>query len=208
MAFDEVVLPLRLKYGSKGGPRFRTEIVSVASGFEQRNQKWAQARRVYDARTGVVSAADASLLIAFFHARAGRARGFRLKDWSDYTSASDGKSAPAATDQLLGTGDGSRTAFQLVKSYGDAACKHERVIAKPVEGSVKIALNDGTVASGWSVDCTKGVVTFDVAPPLGVRVSAGFAFDVPVRFDTDCLSLTAEDKNTALAEIPVVEVRV
>ncbi|HBM91308.1 MAG TPA: TIGR02217 family protein, partial [Rhodospirillaceae bacterium] len=106
MSFDEVSLSLRVSYGAHGGPRFQTEIVSIESGYERRNQRWAQARRKYDASTGIVSANDASLLMAFFQARAGRARGFRLKDWNDFSSASDGKTALSWDDQLIGTGDG------------------------------------------------------------------------------------------------------
>ena len=207
MAFDEVRLPLRLKYGSGGGPRFMTDVVIGASGAEYRNQRWAQARRTYDARTGVMSAADAALLTAFFHARAGRARGFRLKDWSDFSSAADGRGAARYDDQPLGVGDGARRTFQLVKTYGDEGFSHERVIAKPVSGSVRVGVDGVELTGGWSVDFTCGLVIFDVPPAVGAKITAGFLFDVPVRFDTDVLSLTAEDKNLAQVSVPVIEVR-
>ena len=97
MAFDEIQLPLRVEFGSSGGPSFSTEIVVIDGGYERRNQNWSQARRAFDARTGVRSASDAGTLLAFFHARAGRARGFRLKDWSDFTSAADGLSTASFT---------------------------------------------------------------------------------------------------------------
>ncbi len=207
MSFDEVSFPLRVRYGSKGGPQFATEIITIKGGYERRNQKWSQARRRFDARTGVVSAADASLLLAFFQARAGRARGFRLKDWNDFTSAKDGVSPPSFEDQLIGTGDGSTNVFQLVKTYGGAG-GYERKIRKPVSGSVMVGAAGVRYATGWSVDETTGLVTFVQAPALGVSVTAGFIFDVPVRFDTDCLSLSAEDPRLEKAEIPLIEVRV
>jgi len=208
MSFDEVRLPLKIAYGASGGPGFSTEVITIAGGFERRNQNWSQARRVYDARTGVRSAADAALLSAFFHARAGRARGFRLKDWSDFTSKPDGVSAPAFDDQIIGTGDGSTLAFQLVKNYGSGGVTHRRDIRKPVQGSVVIGVNGAQVAGGWTVNAATGVVSFSVAPAAGQVITAGFEFDVPVRFDTDVLRITAEDENRAKTEIPLVEIRV
>ncbi len=208
MAFDEVSFPLKVRPGASGGPQFATEIVAVQGGYERRNQKWSQARRKYDARTGVVSSADASLLLAFFHARAGRARAFRLRDWSDFSSAADGTGAPAFTDQLIGTGDGASRVFQLVKTYGSGDASHVRAIRKPVSGSVLIGVDGTAHETGWSVDTGTGIVTFAQAPASGASVTAGFLFDVPVRFDTDHLNLSADGKNLGRAEIPLIEVRV
>jgi len=208
MAFDNIQLPLRVGFGSSGGPNFSTDIVVIGSGYERRNQNWAQARRVYDARTGVRSASDAAALLTFFHARAGRARGFRLKDWSDFSSASDHISAPTFTDQTLGTGDGTTQTFQLIKNYASGGVTHARALTKPVEDSVLVGVNDAILETGWSVDATTGVVTFATAPAAGLAVTAGFLFDVPVRFDTDCLSLTVENYATYETDVPLVEIRV
>ncbi len=206
--FDETQLPLRVGFGARGGPGFSTEIVTIANGFERRNQNWAQARRRYDARTALRSAADAAALLAFFHARAGRARGFRLKDWSDFSSAADNISAAAWSDQALGTGTGSATQFQLVKTYSSGGVQHVRPIRKPVVGSVSIGVAGAPLVSGWSVDSATGMVTFAVAPAVGAAISAGFLFDVPARFDTDTLTLAADDFVTLRGEIPLVEIRV
>ena len=208
MAFDEIELPLRVGFGSRGGPNFSTEIIVIDSGYERRNQNWAQARRVYDARAGVRSTADAATLLNFFHARAGRARGFRLKDWSDYSSAADNLSTPSFADQTIAAGDGATTVFQLVKNYGSGGVTHSRVIAKPVGGSVVIGVNGAQLLSGWSVDTTTGLATFATAPSAGETITAGFLFDVPVRFDADYLALSAENYVSYQADIPIVEVRV
>lgn len=208
MAFDEVRLPLRVGFGSAGGPAFSTEVIVVDGGYERRNQNWSQARRRYDARTGVRSAADVATLLAFFHARAGRARGFRLKDWSDFTSAADGVTAPVWDDQLIGTGDGVTTQFPLVRNYASGGVTHVRPIRKPVAGTVGVGVNGAQAMSGWSVDTTTGTVTFAVAPASGHSVTAGYQFDVPVRFDTDHLALTAENFVAYAGDVPVVEVRV
>jgi uncharacterized protein (TIGR02217 family) len=208
MSFDEIELPLRAGFGSKGGPNFSTEIVVIDSGYERRNQNWSQARRVFDARTGVRSASDAATLLSFFHARAGRARGFRLKDWSDYSSAADNLSSPSFSDQNIATGDGATTLFQLVKNYTSGGVTHSRIIAKPVGGSIVIGIGGALLSSGWSVDTTTGLVTFATAPAAGQNITAGFLFDVPVRFDTDALSLTAENYVAYQADVPIVEIRV
>jgi uncharacterized protein (TIGR02217 family) len=208
MSFDEVELPLRVNFGSQGGPAFSTEVIVIDGGFERRNQNWSQARRNYDARAGVRSAADAAMLLNFFHARAGRARGFRLKDWSDYSSASDGTSAPFWSDQNIGIGDGSTVNFQLVKNYTSGAVTHTRTIVKPISGSVSVGVNGVQLGSGFSVNLTTGLVTFATAPASGQSITAGFQFDVPVRFDTDQLALRTENYATYKADIPIVEVRV
>lgn len=208
MSFDEIELPLRVGFGSKGGPNFSTEIIVVDSGYERRNQNWAQARRVFDARSGVRSTTDAAALLNFFHARAGRARGFRLKDWSDYSSAADNISPPNFADQTIATGNGATTVFQLVKNYSSGGIIYARIITKPTSGSVSIGVNGVQLASGWSVDTTTGLVTFAAAPAAGQAITAGFLFDVPVRFDTDYLSLSAENYVAYQADIPLVEIRV
>ncbi len=208
MAFDEVSFPLCVGYGASGGPTFLTEVVTIDGGYERRNQLWSQARRKYEARTGVRSAADAALLSAFFQARAGRARGFRLKDWSDFSSAADGTSAPDWRDQTLGFGNGVATVFPLIKNYGSGGVSYARSIRKPVAGSVLIGVGGVRLMTGWSVATTTGLVSFSTPPAVGAAITAGFLFDVPVRFDTDQLSLTAEDDHMGKAEIPLVEVRV
>jgi uncharacterized protein (TIGR02217 family) len=206
--FDEIEIPLTIGYGAAGGPTFLTEVVTIDGGYERRNQTWSQARRKFDARTGVRSRGDAAVLVAFFQARAGRAHGFRLRDWSDCSSASDGVSPPSFGDQSLGSGDGATTIFQLIKNYGDSAATYARVIAKPVAGSVVIGVAGAQVTSGWSVDTTTGLVTFAVAPAVGAALTAGYQFDVPVRFDTDQLNLTSMDPNLFEDAIPLIEVRV
>lgn len=207
-SFDETRLALRVGFSSAGGPTFSTEIVTIDSGFERRNQNWSQARRRYDAATGLRSATDVATLTAFFHARAGRARGFRLKDWSDYTSAASGTGATAATDQAIGTGTGAQTAFQLAKNYTSGGVTHARTIAKPVAGTVTIAINGTPQPSGWAVDTTTGIVTFASAPASGAAITAGFQFDVPVRFDTDQLNLSVENFLEVRGHIPLLEIRV
>ncbi|ADL00581.1 DUF2460 domain-containing protein [Brevundimonas subvibrioides] len=212
MAFHEVRLPARLAFGSTGGVERRTAIVTLASGFERRNSPWAMGRRRYLIGANLRSLADMAELTAFFEARRGRLFGFRFRDFADFASCAPG-GTPAATDQPLGTGDGVRTVFPLMKAYGDPGSGPgqavERPIAKPVEGSVRLAVDGVEVSGGFSVDATTGLVTLDVAPGGGATVTAGFLFDTPVRFDADRLEMTLESFDAGrMAAVPLIEIRI
>ncbi len=207
MSFHEVRFPEGVSYGSSGGPERRTEIATLGSGFEERNSPWAHSRRRYDAGYGVRDLNDLHAVIAFFEARHGRLHGFRYKDWLDW------KSCPpldevSPGDQNIGVGDGERTAFQLVKRYVSGAQSYTRPIHKPVAGTVRVAVDGVELTSGWSVDATTGLVTFDAAPAAGAVVSAGFEFDVPVRFDTDRLDISlSRFRAGEIPHIPLIELR-
>lgn len=207
MAFDEVRFPDNISRGARGGPERRTRIVELASGREERNTPWAGSRRRYDASYGVRRADDLASVIAFYEARMARLRGFRWKDWADYKSCLP-SAAVGSTDQLIGQGDGTATAFQLSKTYSSGLQSYVRTINKPVAGTVLIAVGGVVQSSGWSVDTTTGGITFAVAPANGASITAGFEFDVPVRFDSDLLDVTLDiERLGSIASIPLVEIR-
>ena len=207
MAFHEVRFPDDISRGARGGPERRTQIVELASGDEERNASWANSRRRYDVAYGIRRSDDLAAVVAFFEARNGRLHGFRFKDWADYKSCLP-SGTPAPTDQAIGTGDGVTTQFQLVKRYSSGAQSWTRGIAKPVAGTVTIALNGAPQPSGWSVDTTTGLVTFAAPLAAGIAITAGFAFDVPVRFDTDALDVTLDlERLGSITSIPLLEIR-
>lgn len=207
MAFHEVRFPDDISRGARGGPERRTQIVELASGDEERNASWADSRRRYDVAYGIRRADDLAAVVAFFEARNGRLHGFRFKDWGDHKSCLP-SGTPAPTDQQIGTGDGVATTFQLVKRYSSGAQSWTRAITKPVAGTVTIALNGAPQPSGWSVSTSTGLVTFAAAPAADVAVTAGFAFDVPVRFDTDALDVTLDlERLGSITSIPLLEIR-
>lgn len=209
MTFHEVRFPANLSFGSVGGPERLTEIVTLANGFEERNSPWADSRRRYDAGLGMRSLADIDALIAFFEARRGRLYGFRWKDWSDYRS-SGSLEEPGFEDQVLGVGDGVTDRFQLRKTYRSGEVTYARDIRKPVSGTVRLGLQGDvqTESIDFTVDLATGQVTFADAPPQGATVTAGFEFDVPVRFDTDSIQTSvASFKAGDIPSVPVVEVR-
>ncbi|NUN67489.1 DUF2460 domain-containing protein [Pseudanabaena biceps] len=203
-SFHEARLLARLAFGSTAGVERRTEITTLASGFERRSTPWAFARRRYLIGAGVRSLDDMTELVAFFEARRGPLYGFRFRDPLDFKSCAPSRSV-AATDQALGAGDGARTRFALVKAYGEVL----RPIAKPVAGSVRVAV-DGVelAASAFAVEATTGEVTLATAPGPGASVTAGFAFDTPVRFESDRLEVTLEGFAAGrLVAVPLIEVR-
>ncbi|QQA41234.1 DUF2460 domain-containing protein [Pelagovum pacificum] len=209
MTFHDVRFPTSLSFGALGGPERRTEIVTLANGAEERNSPWAHSRRRYDAGLGLRSLDDLEALVAFFEARHGQLHAFRWKDWGDYRSCLASGDV-SDTDQLLGIGDEVTAAFQLVKRYGSGPSFYERPVKKPVGGTVIVALDGVPQVEGaaWSVDISTGIVTFDHPPDVGVEVTAGFEFDVPVRFDIDrILTSVASFQAGDAPDVPVVEVR-
>ncbi|OQW72304.1 MAG: hypothetical protein BVN33_12385 [Proteobacteria bacterium ST_bin13] len=198
-AFDDVLFPLALGREAEVTPEFATAIVTSAGGRETRNARWSAARTRYDVGPGVRSEADIAALLGFFRARMGPARGFRLRDPFDFQS---GDGAPAPGDQRIGTGDGSTSRFALIKLYAAS----ERRITRPVAGSVRVAVG-GVETSGFSVE-DGGWVVLDAAPGVGLAVTAGFGFDVAVRFAEDALSVNrATFLAGAAASVPLIEIR-
>jgi uncharacterized protein (TIGR02217 family) len=210
MAFHEIRFPANLSFGSVGGPERRTEIVTLANGFEERNSPWAHSRRRYDAGLGLRSLDDVEALIAFFEARRGPLFGFRWKDWADYKSCPSSRN-PGSQDQLIGHGDGVSTVFALAKTYESGGIGYTRPVLKPVAGTVLIALANDPKIEGveFSVDVVAGTVTFAIPPDVGVPVTAGFEFDVPVRFDTDLIQVSVASFQAGdVPTVPVLEVRI
>ncbi|WP_282120465.1 DUF2460 domain-containing protein [Ruegeria atlantica] len=210
MNFHEVRFPASLSFGSVGGPERRTDIVTLANGFEERNTPWAHSRRRYDAGLGMRSLDDIEALISFFEARQGQMFGFRWKDWSDFKSGAATAEVDNA-DQVIARGDGKTTEFQLLKTYNSGGVKYVRPILKPVLGTVKLGLEQDEMREGvdFEVDLARGRVTFTNAPPQDVEVTAGFEFDVPVRFDTDKIQTSVASFQAGdVPNVPVVEVRV
>ena len=207
MAFHEVRFPDNISRRARGGPERRTQIVELASGHEERNASWANSRRRFDVAYGIRRADDLALVVAFFEARNGRLHGFRYKDWADYKSCLPSQ-AVAPTDQPISTGNSAVTTFALLKRYTSGAQSWTRSIAKPVAGSIRLALNGVEQMSDWSVDTATGSVTFAAAPGAGIAITAGFEFDVSVRFDTDMLDVTLDlERLGSITSIPLLEIR-
>lgn len=204
MSFHDIRFPTTIAFQSSGGPERKTEIVTLGSGFEERNAVWAHSRRRYDVGYGVKTLNDLHLVIAFFEARLGRLHGFRFKDFADFKSCPP-QNAISPTDQPLGTGDGTTKTFALTKTYASGPASWSRQITKPVAGTARAAIN-GTETTAFTLDAISGLLTFTAAPTNGATLTAGFEFDTPVRFDTDRLSVNLSHfASGEIPSIPLVE---
>lgn len=207
MAFLETPrFPDCISYGSAGGPEYSTSIIVLGSGQEKRNQNWALPRHYFDVAYGVKRQSDMEDLIDFFNAVKGPANGFRFKNFLDMSSGHTDE-ATSFTDQTIGTGDGSTTTFQLVKNYTQGAITQTNNITKPVSGTVTIGLNGVQQMAGFTVDTTTGIVTFSGAPGGGVTITAGYEYDLPVRFESDRLTVSITSYLAGEASVRVVEIR-
>jgi len=209
MNFHEVQFPASLSFGSMGGPERRTDVVTLTNGSEERNAPWQHARRRYDAGLGMRSLDDIAELIAFFEARRGQLYGFRWKDWSDFKSCKPSGKV-RYDDQVIAIADGVRTEFQLTKIYRSGGVAYQRPITKPVAGTVRAGIQSDEQREGfdYEVDTSSGVITFAHPPVAEVEISAGFEFDVPVRFDTDRIATSvASFQAGEVPDVPVVELR-
>lgn len=209
MQFHEVRFPAALSFGALGGPERRTDIVTLSNGFEERNTPWAQSRRRYDAGLGLRALDDVDEVLSFFEARRGQMYGFRWKDWADFKSCK-----PSAKthheDQLIGIGAGDQHVFKLSKVYKSGPSSYSRPISKPVNGSIQVAIAGDILQESqhFDVDYATGEITFLRAPDRDLEITAGFEFDVPVRFDTGGIQTSVANFQAGdVPSIPVVEVR-
>ena len=204
-AFDDVPYPLALGRDAGVSPEFSTSVAVTASGHERRNALWSDARLRFDVGPGIRSEAELGVLIAFYRARRGPARGFRLSDPFDHSS-NGMTGTPGPFDQLIGIGNGMTATFQLAKAYGDGDDPQIRPITRPIANSVRISV-DGIETAAFTI-APGGTILLSAAPAVDSEVRAGFLFDVPVRFAEDRLDVTGAAFAAGEApSVPLVEVR-
>jgi uncharacterized protein (TIGR02217 family) len=212
MSFLDKQFPCSISEGSTAGPERKTEIVTLGSGFEERNARWADSRRVYNAGYGMKSLNDLHEVVAFFEETRGMLYGFRWKDFVDFKSCPP-ENGITAFDQSIGVGDGTINTFQIRKKYGTGSTPWYRKITHPVVGTVRASVNGALKTEGthYAVSHNTGVLTFLVGhiPTNGQIITVGFEFDVPARFDTDRLEINVSSfKFGTVPSIPIVELRV
>ena len=203
--FDDVIFPIALGRSATVTPEFSTTVTITASGFERRNSLWSDARLKFDVGPGVRSEVELGELIAFFRARRGQARGFRLRDPVDFSSnAMIG--LPGPRDQVIGTGDGLKAQFDLVKLYGEGPDAQRRRITRPRNDSVRVSIA-GVETTAFTIE-PLGTIALATAPAAGAVVAAGFYFDVPVRFAQDSLDVAGAVFAAGEApSVPLIELR-
>lgn len=203
-SFHEVRLPEQIERGAQGGPSFNTTVFELSSGYEKRNINWSLPRGAWDIGYGIQTKEDFSEVLAFFYARQGRAYGFRFKDWTDYQIGDN----DTDTEQDIATAIAAQQQFQIVKRYSSGGIDYDRTIVKLVSGTVRVFKNGVEAMSGWTADNDTGIITFSSAPGAGVVIGVICEFDVPVRFDTDKINISAETFDAgAIPNLPVTELR-
>jgi uncharacterized protein (TIGR02217 family) len=149
--------PDRISAGMESGPSWNTQVVIIRSGYEQRNQEWSASRMRFNIGTAITSPEELAEVISWMRALRGQAHGFRIKDWTDYSTTVSDDNGYVNTD---GLGSGASTG-QLYKYYAVGALSESRIINKPVTGTVTVYM-DG-VSISVSVDTTTGIVTYSAA---------------------------------------------
>jgi len=222
--FEDVYLPPSLaRIAFTSSPRTSTTITAVASGAEQRNKNWKHPLRRFVAPGAIDCDEKIEDLKDHFLALGGPFILFPLRDPLDFASRRLPKAnvAPVVgpTDQFFGEGDGLNPRFPLKKSYERGTRTYVRNITLPIVDSVLVAMNalppgtaDPTLPGGpysFSVDRITGVVTFDPPPANGILLTAGYLFDVPVRFEADDIfdQIVSSYQVREQADLSFVEVR-
>ena len=204
-AFEDILFPVEIGREAEAIAEFSTQIVTTKSGHERRNSDWSDARMSYDVAPGVRSEDELAELIQFFRARRGSAIAFRFSD--PFDDSSNGMlGQPTPLDQPLAIGDGIRTRFSLIKSYGVGLDQQVRHITRPRPGSISVAIN-GSPSTNWSLG-DKGEIVFADPPATGAVITAGFRFDVPVRFVDDRIEVNRATFGAgAMPSVMLVEVK-
>lgn len=201
--FHDVSFPIEIGAEASVSPTFSTNVVTSASGNEFRNVNWQQARLRFDAGPGIRGDREVETLLSFFRARRGAAVGFRFRDPYDFSSKLMSGEV-TASDQRIGTGDGAAVRFVLSKTYDGG---EQRRITRPVAGTVRIAIDGNEQVTGWTLEAL-GEIIFAAPPAPGAAVTAGFLFDVPVRFAEDRLEVNRATFRAGEApSVPLIEIR-
>lgn len=198
-SFHEVRFPEDISYGSSGGPGFNTTVIELASGAEQRNINWKEARATYDVSYGVKVREQMEDLLEFFYARRGKAYGFRFKDWMDYVLD---RQPIGYTDD-----DGNISDLQVFKRYEPlSGFQFDRPLRKIVADTANIYV-DGIPYGAIGLDFNTGLINHGGFQPNKL-IEIECEFDVPVRFDVDDVKITHDDwEQMSWPSIELVELK-
>lgn len=186
MSFYAIEIEPTPGFGFVCAPEFNTNIQPVANGRESRNADWDICRHSFTVPYKNIPVAMYLRIKKVFLICRGRNHTFLQRDWGDFE----------AVDEQFGVGDGARVAFQLSKLSSDGGGTYLRMITKPdiSDGAVVIKNNGSVVAA--TVSTTDGSVVFAVAPVAGHVLTWTGTFLIQVRFDTDKLPYSLDDKGT------------
>lgn len=198
MAFLDQQLPRQVELGAVRRDVEDIDIVTTDGGWEVRNARASQSLREFDVSfpTSRRNAAVFLAVVALYKAARGLLHSFRFRDWADYQ----------LTAEPIGTGDGATTAFQITQSWTVDGETVSRDITRPVS-AMQVYKNGVLQGSGYAIDYDTGVLTFSVAPAIGVVVSVTGEFDIPVRFDGPLATMAPTGDLEHIETITLKEVR-
>lgn len=215
MAFHETQFPSAISMGSRGGPGFSTSIIEGDAGSSERVSRWANARRHYNVKPGIKTLSALGQTMDFYLARSGPAIGFRYKDWADFTTAADHRSAHSMTDVYLGTASGSSGNFQLRTQYVSGGTTVYRTISKPVNNSWLLARTPSgggsavQITANFTINPATGLAVITSGLTAGDSITGGCEFDVPAQFGAELdtnFDISIENFDWGdIPDIPIVE---
>lgn len=220
--FVDVYLPPDIRaYPWTSSPRWSTTITQVASAAEHRNQNWLNPLHSFKASQAVRCHEELEDLLEHWMVMRGPLFTFPMQDPLDFASARLKKAnlapALAGTDQFIAFGDGFTRVFTLQKKYTRGGVDYFRPITLPVVETVELMLNaipvddSGSPGGPYTVDVVRdtGELIFSHAPPVASILTAGFLFDVPVRFlgDDSFDRIVSAFQVDGFADLDFVEVR-
>ena len=175
--YDDVSLPDEFEPGIVVSLDWNVQIRRRRSGAELRMLRASQPGATIDVAFDAGDNDLIELLLNLDFVVAGPHVGFRCRDPKDFTIPFDG-----GDPQLIGTGDGTEDTFQLIKTYEVGSRTRDRIIKKPVAGTLELAI-DGTPTTAFTLDASTGIVTLDDPLPNGNLLTVtACEFDIPVRF--------------------------
>jgi uncharacterized protein (TIGR02217 family) len=171
--------------GTAGGVAFLTDITINNGGFEQRNANWEYPLGSWEIGQRGYNKDTIEYLQSFHRQRRGRYQGFRFRDMADFAaSATPLPSEDGFFTQGFIVSTANPLVGQLIKRYSDGTFVADRIISKPVAGSI------AGIPSGCQLNLNTGEVSSSFA--INEPIAVAFEFDVPVRFDTERLHVTLE----------------
>lgn len=208
-SFHNDRLPGEIESGARGGPGFKTTVLTSNSGAEQRNIEWERARHRWDISFGIQDKADLEAVRKHFYARYGRAYGFPFKDLSDFNMPR----------QTIGVGNGVTTTFPVFKEYESGGETYQRYLTRFIPDTATVWVNGVIQAGSGDYFLVEGdgdlVFAPGSIPANGHVIEIQVDFYVPVRYDQDDLNVQAiiedeDDPNTGLegiSSIVIVELK-
>lgn len=179
MAFIDERMPERITSGFVIAPRWKTLVVPMDNGGEQRNGEWIFPKMEARANMGIFTAADRAAIMNMQMACRGRLHCFRVRNPLNWQ----------ATNQPLYEIGG---VMYLAKAYALGSETAYQPIHAPVTA---------TLSGSGSVDMATGVVT-------GASITDTWSgtFDHWMRFDNDWNSVTAVTRDVWNFDIELIEV--